>query len=75
MQHFFGLSTEKCVKLDMQKNNTDAILHFLMTEIMNDKQFTSNPMIRARSAWIEAKRVYLKLTEEEKQTILRKIKK
>jgi len=59
----------------MQKNNTDAILHFLMTEIMNDKQFTSNPMIRARSAWIEAKRVYLKLNEEEKQTILRKIKK
>lgn len=69
------MSTEKCVKLDMQKNNTDAILHFLMTEIINSKQFTSNPMIRARSAWIEAKRVYLKLDEEEKQIILKKVKK
>ena len=53
----------------------EEIIDFLTIEIMTEKslQKEGNPHCRAKTAWIEAKRAYSKLTKKEKNLILQKI--
>ena len=53
------------------------IINFLTVKIMTEKNLRNegNPHSRTKTAWIEAKRAYSKLTEEEKELILKEIKK
>ena len=54
----------------MSKNVEQKIIDHLTVSIMNDSKFICNPHIRARCAWIEAKKIFQKLTEDQKECIL-----
>ncbi len=53
----------------MSKNVEQKIIDHLTVSIMNDSKFICNPHIRARCAWIEAKKIFQKLTKEQREYI------
>ena len=53
----------------MSKNVEQKIIDHLTVSIMNDSKFICNPHIRARCAWIEAKKIFQKPTKEQKKII------
>jgi hypothetical protein len=57
----------------MSKDVEQKIIDYLTVEIMNDSKFVCNPHIRVRCAWIEAKKVFDKLNENQKNNILHSI--
>lgn len=59
----------------MEQCDKQLIIDYLTVELIEDNTFRANPHIRARTAWIEAKKIFLKLTEEQKENILKTIKK
>jgi hypothetical protein len=51
-------------------NYTDSkIIDYLTVQIMSDKTLECNPHIRVRTAWILAKKKFLKLSGKEKEKI------
>tara|TARA_B100002019_G_scaffold106695_1_gene91703 strand:- start:40195 stop:40377 length:183 start_codon:yes stop_codon:yes gene_type:complete len=59
----------------MESCDKELIIDYLTVKLIEDNTFQANPHIRARTAWIEAKKMFLKLSDEQKQNILRKIHK
>jgi len=59
----------------MKQCDKQLIIDYLTVELIEDNTFQANPHIRARTAWIEAKKIFLKLTEEQRENILKTIKK
>ena len=51
----------------------DDIINHLIVKIMKEKTFDVHYAKRARVAWIIAEKQYLKLTEEEKQEIIKEL--
>lgn len=49
------------------------IINYLTLLIMKDQSFEPNPSRRVRSAWLLAERQYRKLTEKQKQNLIKKI--
>lgn len=58
----------------MDKCDKQLILDYLMVQLIEDNTFQSHPHIRARTAWIEAKRMFLKLNKEQKENLLKRIR-
>ncbi len=52
----------------------EKIIDYLISQILLDRDFQSNPNQRIKSAYILAKKLYRKLSEEEKEEIWNKIK-
>lgn len=52
----------------------EHIINYLIVKIMKEKTFNVHYAKRARVAWIIAEKQYAKLTEEEKQDIIDKIR-
>lgn len=50
------------------------IIDYLTLEIMKDKNFHPNPNIRIRSAYLMAKEQYRKMSNKDKELIIKKIK-
>ena len=51
----------------------DDIINHLIVKIMKEKTFDVHYAKRARVAWILAEKQYLKLTEDEKQKIIKEL--
>lgn len=49
------------------------IVNYLTVKLMSDKTFDVHYAKRARVAWILAEKQYLKLTEDEKQKIIKEL--
>ena len=50
------------------------IIDYLTLEVMKDKNFHPNPNIRIRSAYLIAKEQYRKMSNKDKELIIKKIK-
>lgn len=50
------------------------IIDYLTLEILKNKEFELNPTRRIRSAFIEAKKQFKKMSQEDKDLIIKKIK-
>ena len=55
----------------MDRNIEEKIIDYLTIKLIEDKSFISHPHSRVRSAWMKAKKQFIKLTEEEKESILK----
>ena len=55
----------------MSSNIEEKIIDYLTIKLIEDKAFVSHPHSRVRSAWMKAKKQFIKLTEEEKESILK----
>jgi hypothetical protein len=51
----------------------DDIINYLIVKIMKEKTFNVHYAKRARVAWIIAEKQYAKLTEEEKEEIIKEL--
>jgi len=49
------------------------IINYLTVKIMSEKTFDAHYAQRVRVAWILAEKQYLKLTEDEKQKIIKEL--
>tara|TARA_Y100000356_G_C11169366_1_gene240452 strand:+ start:414 stop:596 length:183 start_codon:yes stop_codon:yes gene_type:complete len=58
----------------MERSVEEKIIDYLTVQLIEDKEFTAHPHCRVRTAWIRAKKLYQRLTEEEKLEILLIIK-
>ena len=58
----------------MQRSVEEKIIDYLTVQLIEDKEFTANPHCRVRTAWIRAKSLYQRMTEEEKLKIVLIIK-
>tara|TARA_B100000214_G_C23450792_1_gene393663 strand:+ start:280 stop:462 length:183 start_codon:yes stop_codon:yes gene_type:complete len=52
----------------------EELINYLIVKNLEDKDFVCNPNIRVKSAYILAKKQMMKMTEEEKADLLKKIK-
>ena len=57
----------------VQGDMEDKIMDFLTLKVLHDPHFQANPHARVRYAYIKARKIYKKLTEEQKQAILKHI--
>ena len=55
----------------MDRTAKQRIIDYLTILIMQDSKFVCNPHIRAKCAWMEAKRIYEKIPDEKKQRLLK----
>lgn len=55
----------------MSRNIEEKIIDYLTIKLIEDKSFISHPHSRVRSAWMKAKKQFIKLTEEEKESIIK----
>ena len=58
----------------MQRSVEEKVIDYLTVQLIEDKEFTAHPHCRVRTAWIRAKSLYKRMTEEEKLKILLIIK-
>lgn len=59
----------------MNEYTEGKIVDYLTIKLIDDQQFDCHPHSRVRSAWVIAKKQFINLTEEEKESILKIIKK
>jgi hypothetical protein len=52
----------------------NKIINYLILKIMEDEEFEPNPSKRVRSAFIIAQKQYPKLSEQDKELIIEKLK-
>lgn len=57
----------------MRKHIESRIIDHLTVLLIDDKTFTSHPHCRARTAWIRAKNIYKRMSEEEKLLLIKKL--
>ena len=57
----------------MQKGIEEKIIDYLTVLILGDKPFTTNPHCRVRAAWLRAKSIYMRMSEDEKVVLAQKI--
>lgn len=59
----------------MERSEEEIIIDYITVKLMEDNKFISHPHIRVRSAWIEAKKIFLKMSQANKDKILATVKK
>jgi len=50
----------------MHKDIEGRVIDYLTVLVLGDKTFTPNPHCRVRCAWIRAKSIYKRMSEEER---------
>ena len=53
----------------MRKSFDQEIIDYLTLRVMRDIKFLANPHCRVRSAWLEAKRMFNKMDDNQKMRI------
>tara|TARA_B100000902_G_C26564642_1_gene553545 strand:+ start:183 stop:380 length:198 start_codon:yes stop_codon:yes gene_type:complete len=54
----------------MQRSVEEKIVDYLTVQLIEDKEFTAHPHCRVRTAWIRAKSIYKRMSEEEKLKVV-----
>jgi len=55
----------------MNRNAEQKVIDYLTILIMQDSKFICNHHIRAKCAWIEAKKIYKKINKEKRNKLLK----
>jgi hypothetical protein len=68
------MNSKKCQAFCVPAIMKSKIVNYLTVQLISDKSFKVHYAQRIRSAWILAEKKYAKMTHEEKQKILKKLK-
>jgi len=59
----------------MERSEEEIVIDYITVKLVEDNKFISHPHIRIRSAWIEAKKIFLNMSQANKDKILATIRK
>lgn len=59
----------------MKQSKEEVIIDYITVKLMEDNKFISHPHVRVRTAWIEAKKIFLKMSQANKDKIFATAKK
>ncbi len=54
----------------MERSNEEIIIDYLTIKLIEDTKFICNPHIRLRVAWMESKKKFMKMNDEDKNKLL-----
>ena len=59
----------------MERSEEEIVIDYITVKLVEDNKFISHPHIRIRSAWIEAKKIFLNMSQANKDKSLATIRK
>lgn len=54
----------------MERSVEEKVVDYLTVQLIEDEEFTAHPHCRVRTAWIRAKSLYKRMSEEERLKIV-----